>query len=145
MLWTIEFAVIVGCNCIFAGLLLIIYVVFHNYIYGIVFHTINSLIDSLFEILYTLFPLIYLTSGDSIFDLRSLGLLKKQNWFILLQSLLAMIFLLNKCIQMIKHLNPSFIARNYWNIRLQFAIKTTQPSPAKLPWYVMMQLCRRWC
>ena len=56
----IEFAIIVGCNCIFAGLLLIIYVIFNNVIYGIVFHTINSLIDSLFEILCTLFPLIYL-------------------------------------------------------------------------------------
>ena len=133
----IEFAIIVGCNCIFAGLLLIIYVLFHNVVYGIVFHSINALIDALFEILYTLFPLIYLTSGNSIFDLRSLGLLKRQNWFILLQSLLAMIFLLNKCIQMTKYLNPSYIAKNYWNIRLQSAIKTKQTkqtSSTKMPW-----------
>ena len=136
------FAIIVGCNCIFAGLLLIIYAIFNNFIHGIVFHTINSLIDCVFEILYTLFPLIYLTSGDSIFDLRSLGLLKRQNWFILLQSLVAMIFLLNKCIQMTKYLDPDYIAKNYWNIRLESAIKTRQihGSSPKIAWFVILFL-----
>ena len=76
----------------------------------------------------------YLTSGDGIFDLRSLGLLKKQNWFILLQSLVAMIFLLNKCNQMTKHLDPCYIAKNYWNLRLESTLKAKHTRSAKVPW-----------
>ena len=92
--------------------------IFYNFVYGIVFHSINSLVDSVFEAMYTLFPLIYLTTGKSIFDLRSLGLLKQQNWFILLQSMVAMIFLLNKGVILTTHLNPYYIAQEYWQLQL---------------------------
>ena len=102
--------------------------------HGVVFHTINSSIDSVFETLYTLFPLIYLTSGDSIFDLRSLGLLKRQNWFILLQSLVAMILLLNKCIKMTIRLNPVRIAQKYQYLKQHYNGR----GRTKMPWYAMM-------
>ena len=130
------FAIIVGCNCICAGMMLIIYILFYNFVHGIVFYSLNSFVDSLVETMYTLFPLIYLTTGSSIFDLRSLGLLKQQNWFILFQSVIAMILLLSKHVKLTRNLNPYHIAQEYWQIQLGYNHKNHSNIKFHSPWYV---------
>ena len=97
-----------------AGMLLICYIAFHNVLYGKLFISLNFVIDTVFEILYCLFPLWYLTPTRNVFDLTSLGMLRNQNSFIILQSLFAMIILVRKCIVLMRDLEPSEIAATYW-------------------------------
>ena len=101
------------CVAFSAGLLLVCYVVFNQYFNGKVFLSLNFALDTIFEIVYCLFPLLYL-SGDGLFSLSSLGILGQQNGFIFVQSLFAMIFLARKCIFLMRDLNPTYIAKSYW-------------------------------
>ena len=64
--------------------------------HGHFFVSILFTIDTIFEMLYSVFPLIYLTSnngGKLSLNLRSLGILNEQNFFIFLQSLFALCML----------------------------------------------------
>ena len=70
----VTFAVIISLNCILFGILLLCYVIKFNIFYGYMFISINFASDTVFEFMYALFPLIYLTSSNSIFSLRSLGM-----------------------------------------------------------------------
>ena len=77
----------------------------------------NWALDTVFEIIYVVFPLIYLApaTSNSIFDLESLGLLSEQNGFILIQSFFAMILLARKCIILMNDLNPTHIIETHYN------------------------------
>ena len=103
------YAMIVGLNGILTGCLWIAYVVFHSRLYGALFIALLYCVDTIFEICYVLFPLIYMTSGDSIFDLETLGLLKQQNPFYSIQSLMALGLFANKSHTLIKHLDAANI------------------------------------
>ena len=93
-----------------------------------VFLTLNFVIDTIFEIFYCLFPLVFLTNNSNIFDLTSLGLLGQQNGFIIIQSLFAMIMLVRKCIVLFQDLNPTHIAKSHW-INVITKIKTDNLTP----------------
>ena len=101
-----SFAMIIGLNCLLTGWLWILYIVWHDIIYGSLFVSLLFSIDALFEMLYTLFPLIYLTSGNGIFDTKSLGLLKQQNFYIVVQSGWSMCLLARKCWKLLRDLDP---------------------------------------
>lgn len=111
-----SFCVIVGLNAIVAGILLIMYTLRHDTINGNVFIAIYFTVDAIFEFIYVLFPLLYLTSDDtnSIFSLKSLGLLKQQNSFFLVQSLFAIILLGRKCWRLLYSLDPNYIAKSFF-------------------------------
>ena len=96
-----------------AGLLLVLYVVLNQYFHGKVFISLNFVVDTIFEIVYCLFPLLYL-SGNDLFSLSSLGILGQQNGFIIIQSLFAMVTLSRKCIFLMRDLNPTQIAQSHW-------------------------------
>ena len=96
-----------------AGLLLVSYVFLNQYIHGKLFLSLKFAIDTIFEISYCLFPLLYL-SGDVMFSLSSLGILGGQNQFIFVQSFLAMAILTRKCIFVMRDLEPCHIANSYW-------------------------------
>ena len=90
------------------------YVIWHGILHGKVFLALNFVIDTIFELLYCLFPLFSLTSNQNIFDLTSLGSLNQQNGFIMIQSLVAMMMLVRKCIVSMNDLNPTTIATSHW-------------------------------
>ena len=89
------------------------YVVLNQYVRGKVFLSLNFVIDTTFEIMYSLFPLLYL-SGTGLFNLASLGVLGQQNGFIIIQSLWSIIILSKKCIYLMRDLNPKYIAQSHW-------------------------------
>ena len=99
------------------------YVLRHDILHGKVFLTINFVIDTVFEITYCLFPLLFLTNKNNIFEFTSLGLLGEQNSFIIIQSLFAIIMLVRKCILLMRDLNPTQIAHSHW-IKITKHIKT---------------------
>ena len=109
-----DMAIILGLNCIFTGIIFMLYIVKHNVIHGKSFLTLVFIVDTTFEIFYVLFPLLYLTHGDSLFDLRSLGLLKQENTFVFFQSIWALLLLTRKCHKLFKDLNPKYIIKSYW-------------------------------
>ena len=84
-------------------------VCFHFQRHGTVFFGLIFFIDAFFEVIYTLFPLLFLTDAKSIFDLRSLGLLRQTNAFFTIQALIALIFLGHKCQYLMSELDPSYI------------------------------------
>ena len=53
-----------------------------------------------------MFPLVYLTSGNGIFDTKSLGLLKQQNFYFIVQSGWSMCLLARKCWKLLRDLDP---------------------------------------
>ena len=108
-----SFAIIVGLNGIVTGLAWMMYIIWHNTWNGALFVGLIFFIDTTFEVLYTLFPLIYLTTGDTIFDLKSLGLLQQSDAFAITQTLLPSIFLARKCLILLKELNPSTMQLSY--------------------------------
>ena len=113
-----------------AGALLLNYILFHSYLHGKVFITLNFVIDTVFEITYCLFPLVFLTTTQStnIFDLTVLGLLGQQNGFVITQSLFAMIMLVRKCILLMRDLDPIHIAKSFWH-KVTKHIKTDHLQP----------------
>ena len=130
-----KFIVYIVCYSLYciliAGLLLMCYVLLNQYFHGKVFLSLNFALDTIFEIVYCLFPLLYL-SGDELFSLSSLGILGQQNGFIFIQSLLAMIILSRKCIFLMRDLNPIYITTSYWK---QVRRKTKIDSDLT-PWVV---------
>ena len=117
-----------------------LYIVFHNVFHGKVFISLLFATDTVFEIIYAVFPLIYFTSNDdsnnstnysisNTFDLRSLGLLKSQNFFITFQSLFAIVMLARKCFTLLSDLNPTIIAQRHWNKLLSATHHNTIYSP----------------
>ena len=124
------FSFLIFCFCLLyflAGTLLIFYICLSNHFRGKTFFTLNFVIDTTFEIIYCLFPLLYL-SGNDLFDLSSLGILGQQNGFIIIQSLFAMIVVSRKCILLMIDLNPTSIARSHWS-KVQNHIKTDHLKP----------------
>ena len=71
------------------------------------------MVDSVFEIIYTLFPLIYLTNNKGIFALKSLGLLRQTNPFFAIQAFMAIYFLSLKCWYLMSELDPAYIEYKY--------------------------------
>ena len=115
-----AFSTIVGLNTIMAGISWILYVAIPSVFHGGVFFTLLFIVDTIFEIIYILFPLIYLTSSDAkygIFDIKSLGLLKQENSFYTVQSLFALIFLSSKCYQLMYELDPVYIQQKHWQLK----------------------------
>ena len=98
---------------------------------GKVFIVLNWVIDTIFEIIYCLFPLIYLTPDNSsnFFDLRTLGLLKQQNGFIMIQSLFAICLLVRKCYMLTNDLDPIKIYSSY-----QYKLKNNIDTNKYKPW-----------
>ena len=110
-----DLCIIISINCILSGIFFILYVIKRDIIHGRVFVALFFVIDTVFEIAYVCFPLIYLTVvGDSIFDLVSLGTLREENFFIFIQSLWITILLTIKCDKLSKELDPAQIVHNYW-------------------------------
>ena len=122
----------IGLNCIFAGILFVAYVIKHNSLHGKVFVSLVFTVDTIFELIYCVFPLLYLASdnNNSILDLKSLGLLNEQNFFVLFQSLFAMFLLVKKCHNLMKDLNPSVIIKNYW----KHQTKIDNTNNDNIPW-----------
>ena len=115
-----AFSIIVGLNAIIAGISWIGYVIIPAVFHGGIFFTLLFIVDTIFEIIYILFPLIYLTSNDAkygIFDIKSLGLLKEENSFYTIQSLFALIFLSSKCYQLMYELDPVYIQQKHWQLK----------------------------
>ena len=79
-----------------------------------------------------MFPLLFLTNNHNIFDITSLGLLRQQNGFIILQSLFAMIMLVRKCISLMKDLDPQYIAQSHWK-HTKYVLNINKYKPMK-PW-----------
>ena len=75
--------------------------------------TSNFVLDTIFELLYCLFPLVFLSGDSSGFSFTSLGLLQQQNFFIVFQSLFAICMLTRKCILFSRQLDPIKIAASY--------------------------------
>ena len=92
---------------------MVCYVVLNEYLHGKVFLALNFVMDTIFEVIYALFPLLYL-SGDGLFSLSSLGILAQQNPFIIIQSFFALILLARKCIFSMRDLDPTYIAQSHW-------------------------------
>ena len=121
-----------------AGLVLVSFIIWNKYLHGKVFFTLNFAIDTTFEIIYCIFPLIYLTSdshGDNMdsmntlrLDLVSLGTLSQQNGFIIVQSLFAMVLLVRKCQFLLRDLEPTHIAKSH-SRKVTKQIKTDHMIP----------------
>ena len=100
-------------------MIFLLYVLKHDIMHGHLFVSLLFAIDTMFEVFYCLFPLIYLTSnnngiGTFSLNLRSLGTLKEQNFFIFLQSLFAISMLSIKCHSLLQELNPTNIIKKHW-------------------------------
>lgn len=117
-----------------AGCLFIGYIVFRDVLHGKIFLTLNWVIDTVFETMYILFPLIYFSTNNNIFNLQSLGLLNQQNGFIIIQSLFALTMLTRKCILLMNDLNPIKIANSH-SKKVQKSIKTDH----LVPWITINQ------
>ena len=107
-----------------------LYVLWRHVFHGKVFLTLNFVIDTVFEVTYCVFPLVFLTTSKStnIFNLTSLGLLGQQNGFVIIQSLFAMIMLVRKCILLMRDLDPNRIAKSFWH-KVTKHIKTDHMQP----------------
>ena len=88
------------------GICWILCPLFHCIFYGQIYLTIMYVMDSILEMIYCLFPLLYSRSNGNIFDVTSLGLLYQQNEFVILQSLFATICLIVKCVSFVRDLDP---------------------------------------
>ena len=122
-----QFSIIVGMNCIIAGAAQLGYIVFGNFIRGNVFLTIYFVIDTAFECAYILFPLLSLNNNNnnnksmvvSLTNPKALAMLTQENnGFILLQSLLAIIFVSSKALFLMGQLNPKNIIIKHWRMKL---------------------------
>ena len=118
-----------------AGLVLVSFIIWHKYLHGKVFFTLNFAIDTIFEVMYCIFPLLFLTSnsgdGKTInkIDLVSLGTLGEQNGFIIIQSLFAIILLVRKCRLLLQDLEPTHIAKSHWRKMKKLKMKTNKFIP----------------
>ena len=135
-----AFSIILGCNCICAGILLSLYAIKHNILNGNVFISVNFAVDTVFELLYVLFPLIYLTSGDArgVFDLKSLGLLKQQNGFFVTQSLFAIVLLARKCWKLLYKLSPNSVASHFFRRMVDSRTGNQQKEKEQQSWVCVL-------
>ena len=107
--------------------------------HGKVFMSFIFAIDTIFEMMYCLFPLIYFTSkkDDFSLNLQSIGILGEQNFFIFFQSLFASAMLLRKCNLLLSDLNPVRIVKQYWIRRIETANNRDNTNSTKKqydPW-----------
>ena len=77
-----------------------------------------------------------MTSGDSIFKLETLGLLKQQNPFYSMQSLMALGLFTNKSHTLIKHLDAGNIEYRLQEAAFKIRNKLLEN---KVPWITNMQ------
>ena len=131
----ISFAIIISANAVFVGVAWFLYVVWHDTWHGTLFFGTIFFIDTFFEIIYTIFPLIYVTDVEttSIFDTRSLGLLTQDNPFIISQVLCVSIFLTSKCWYLKNQLDPAYV-ENYYYQNINRIKKGTYTAPE--PWII---------
>ena len=111
------FSVIIAANCVFVGLGWMTYICIHNTCHGTLFFGSLFFIDIIFDIMYVLFPLIYLTNyqNEFVFSLRRLGLLRESNPFVLVQVLSATLFSILKINRILNKLDPAYIEHCYLN------------------------------
>lgn len=106
-----TFSIIIASNCISVGIMWILYILLPDIIHGKIFLTIMFVIDSIFELLYCLFPLLNLTADGNIFTLTSLGLLNQENNFVIFQSLFAIVAMMRRCVLLLRDLDPICILK----------------------------------
>ena len=137
------FAVIVGLDGILTGIAWIMYILWHNTWHGALFFALIFFIDAAFELIYVIFPLIYLTRSEengNFFEKRSLGLLKQTNSFNVVQSLIALMFVTRKCWRLLKKLDPASVEFDHL-VELK-RIENGIHNPRK-PWIYTKQLIER--
>ena len=103
----------IGLNGVCAGFLWVLYVTLSDIFHGTMFVSLIFAVDAGFDMIFTLFPLIYLTSGKSIFDAKSLGTLNQQTGFVFVQALFSMVFIIKKCSKILRDLDPFHITKSY--------------------------------
>ena len=111
----LVFSIIIAANCVFVVLGWMVYICHHNTCHGTLFFSSLFFIDTIFDIMYVLFPLVYLTSyqNEFIFSLRRLGLLRESNPFVLIQVLSATLFSIRKINRILTKLDPAYIEHCY--------------------------------
>ena len=85
-----------------------------------------------------MFPLIYLTDGNSLLSLVSLGSMRQTNTFFTVQALLAMMFLGSKCWYLMSELDPAYIEYCHYK-QLQKIEKGIYNYYDKKPWIITKQ------
>ena len=78
------------------------------------------MLDTIFEVAYTLFPLLNLTHS-SIWDLTSLAQLRGSDVFFTFQAILAVSFLASKCWYLMSELDPAYIEKVYYHHKREIA------------------------